>query len=392
MKKTVELLVKNFLCLCIAGWMLSSTAMAADKNDKMIVGWSPDVYMVDTSVNDGELVDERARLLIQENISSKLHSLRQDNKLPFLLKEVNQQYNTDQTMPGELGIIVLVVDNNSLDIKYRTRNAEYYKSIVLCGMDIMLCSVEEETKNMRILQTIPLRGYKVLGNDVNHPIVQPLTLEQKQEAFAETAKSLIKEDLEFSSFRGALKNALEKKLLPETYQVTEVKISSPKAAALFENNAEALKALIGGIFTSKYQQKTDRIVYPSMAGREWKKDAVSNLYSLQMQSPGGSLTICAPEAMHKISLEVTGIAAAVIPSKKPSTVKYDVGYKAWLKKEPVEKNEKAEVSKVMIEQYPIKEGRQPDKEPAIQPDLQDIYIELFGAVAADLAAQADKGN
>ena len=355
----------------------------AKDTPKPVVGWSPNLYTVGAAVKAGDIVDDATQKKIVMALSDKLHALHDADKLPFDLKESSEEYNITHASENNLGIIALVVDDNTIDTQYKTKTANYYKSVVLCGIDVMLCSMDEETNSMRILQTIPLRGYSVLGNDVYHPIQDPISLEQKKAEFIKTAKAMIGEDLNFKQYKRVLREADVKKVSPETYQVTKVNISSDKANELFKDNLPALKGLIAGVFTSKYQQTKDRIVYPSLAEGEWTKDVANNLYSLQLNSPTGSSMVTMPDNVSGIMLDLTGIASGIIPTKKESQIKVDIGYKAWLKKSPVEGKEKAELTKMEIRQFP----KQGSTEIEINP--QDIYVELLIGLASDLAAQKE---
>lgn len=338
------------------------------------INWSPNLFTV---AAQRSTVTDSVKQQVAEMITRRLHVLRDSGKLPFTLKEYNAEYNIQKSSAdGEIGLVALLVDNSAFDSQYAVSSATYYKLTMLCGIDLMFCSVDEETNSMRILHTIPLRGYDVLGGDLQHLVTSPITPAQQQAMFLSIARKLIGE-LDFTATQRELKKLQLRQVLPETYQVTEVAISSRKANEVFAGQTEAVKSLLGGVYTSKFQQTRRCIMYPARTGSSWQHDASRNLYSLQMVCPSSALTVTMPEPQYTIKLDVTGVASGEIPTKNPSAVKIDMGYKAWLKATNDFGQPPLELDRFVMRQY--------SKQNTIHFDVDDIYTELLIGLASDLA-------
>ena len=358
-----------------------SNGQAAPKEEPVTVNWIKNIFTLQKEASEGAVVTEEVQREIADLLDSRLHSLQSKGSLPFVLKESNESYSFNHSVDNPVGLVALVVDDSSIKSEYDLHGETCYKEIVLCGIDVMLCSSDSEDGSMRVLHTIPLRGYDVLGGDYKHLIKEPITVEQRREVFVGIAKNLIQKQLDFARYHLSQQDTEIKKVHPETYQVTEVEFVSPKAQIIFAGQEDKIKALLGGVFTSAYQKTTNKIVYPPLPGGQWKADAADNLWTLEMNSPAQNLRLTMNQAKHPIKLELTGVADQEIHGKNESSVKIDWGYKAWLKKTPVNGREKAELSKIEVKQFSARNS--------IRRDVGDIYVELLIGLAGDLAKQQE---
>ena len=106
-----------------------------------------------------------------------------------------------------------------------------------------------------------------------------------------------------------------------------------------------------------------------------------NLFSMQLNSPAGSLEVSMEAPKHSIQLELTGIAQGDVQMKQVSDVQKNIAYKVWLKKTPVEGSEQAVVTPGTVRQYSKLD------ETAIQIDPTDVFTELLIEAAKDLGNQ-----
>jgi hypothetical protein len=100
-----------------------------------------------------------------------------------------------------------------------------------------------------------------------------------------------------------------------------------------------------------------------------------------MSSPVENRTLQIPEADHKIVLDFDGVTQGEVQTKKESDVKRDIAYKAWLKKSPVEGQEKAELDAVAVRrEYKTDNVK-------VEYDTKDIYTELMIKLADAMGKQ-----
>ena len=382
MRALIAILGAAIIFLMPCGGISYASRAAVKAEPKQVVGWDPNLFV---SGCDGGREDALASPAVNQEIvgllGDRLHALRDAGKLPFELRESDNSYAFSREGDNPVGLIALVVDDSVIDSQYVLNGTTYYKAIVLCGIDLMFCSAEDAKGGMRVLQTIPLRGHAVIGGDLNNLVTVPITLEQQQTAFAAIAARIIRDQLDFAKLGQSLQEVEVKKVLNETYQVTQVNISSNKAKQMFEGRLEEIEALLGGNFTSAYQKTTGKIVYPSLAGGSWRENAADNLWTMDINSPSGNKVLSMPAARYPIELELTGLAEGEIHTQKASTVKREWGYKAWLKKSPVMSKEQAEMTKIRTKQFSTNNS--------ILVDDDDVFIELLIDLATDLASQKE---
>ena len=346
-----------------------------------VVNWSPNVFSIDGEVSGEHLLDDAARQEISQAISAKLQRLQQEGKLPFQLKEVSTEINAAFNADAPIGLIPIVVADMSFDSSYRIGDQTYYKSRVISGLDLTFCAVDEESHSWRILGMVPLRYYDTAGTDPRHLLTGELTPEQKSQLYARITRTGIENGLDFRKAKSLLRNLETRSVSPDTYQVTEVEITSRKASELYGDRIPQIKNLLGGFFTSSYEEKTQHVVYPARTGDAWRNDVSQNLFSMELNSPAGNLEVSMEAPKHSIQLELTGIAQGDVQMKQASDVQRNVAYKVWLKKTPVEGNEQAVVMPGTVRQYSKMD------ENAIQIDPTDVFTELLIEAAKDLGNQ-----
>jgi hypothetical protein len=355
---------------------------------KEIVGWTHTVFVIadgqtqhllkKPNENEDQSKYQVACNAISDAISDKLNSLQRQGKLPFQLKQTNLEMNAQFNSDTPINLVPIIVVDRAFDSAYRIKNTMYYKSVICSGIDLVFCCPDEEFGSWRILGTLPLRYYGVLGKDL---LTEPISEDAKIQEFIRITKEGINGIKDFSEEKLILNDLENRTVTPETYQVTDVKISSPKAQSIFGTNQESVKALIAGVFTSSYQQSKQCVIYPSRLDGGWKEDVARNLYSLQMDSPSGSVQMIMTKPKHEIQIDLTGVGKGEIKLKKESDVQQNIGYKVWLKKVPVEGNEQPVITKSAIKQL------SKISTAAIMFDDADVFTELLIGAAKDLGNQ-----
>ena len=370
------------MCFCL---LWESVPSNAATGGKPTVSWSAYVLAMD---DNNPLLDvPGVRERIRQAITKKLHVLDAEGKLPFILKEQNMDFGSIHSIDADdpIGLIPLSTLDKSFDTRYNVNGQEYYRSIVFSGLSIAICSADPEQNSWRILGTIPLNGYDVIGADLHHLVNRPITLQEKANKFAEITVRLINEHLDFTQDKKMMRDIETKALLPDTYQVTDVTLSSPGARKLFAGREQFIKDVIGAFFTSSYQQKTRRIVYPPQSnGAKWKRDVTTNLYTFQANTPSGEVTFTMEAPRHAIKLDFSGVAAHEFSTgKTQNAITRDILYKAWLKKSPLEGREQEELSDQTIR----REIKATNSGSWIEYDRADVFTELVIDIANKLGAQ-----
>lgn len=374
-------LIGLFIVLVAFFWMTPVQA-------KEIVGWTHTVFVIADGQtqhllkkpreNEEQMKYKEACNEISAAISDKLNSLQQMGKLPFQLKQSNVEMNAQFNSDIPINLVPIIVVDRAFDSAYRIKNTMYYKSVICSGIDLVFCCPDEEVGSWRILGTLPLRYYGVLGKDL---LTEPISEDAKLQEFIRITKEGIDGIKDFNEEKSLLSDLENRTVTPETYQVTAMQISSPKAQSIFGENQESVKALIAGVFTSSYQQSKQRVIYPSKIDGGWKEDVARNLYSLQMDSPSGSVQMTVTRPKHEIQLDLTGVGKGEIKLKEESDVQQTIGYKVWLKKVPAEGNEQPVITKSTIKQL------SKISTAAIMFDDADVFTELLIGAAKDLGNQ-----
>lgn len=322
----------------------------AKSTEKISVIWSADVLSMNDSADSllnckdfsGKFI---ARDRIAEALTQKLHQLARDGNLPFELQESMSDYSLHAISGDDpIGLIPMATLDTSFDTSYVASGKTYYRSLIFCGLSIAICAADPLNNSWKILATIPLNGYDFIGDDINNPRTQPISQQEKAECFARIAVSMIRNDLDFSQYKDRkLFRDLDLKSLGgekfQTYQVTDVKLSSKKAQEVFRGREDEIKNIVAAFYTSNYQRRTRNIVYPPVtgAGSRWKQNVSQNLYTYQMQTPNGTINFSFESPDQKIQLDIYGLNSGEIDTEKRSEVKRDIIYKAWIRKFPEEK-------------------------------------------------------
>ena len=212
----------------------------------------------------------------------------------------------------------------------------------------------------------------MIGSDQNHKRTSPLTDYEKLNKFVELSNESINKQLDFSSSMRNLKDK-NAKFNMDTYQVTDVKITSDNAQKAFPGTeGEDLKFLVAYNFTAGYQQRNKRIVYPpSITNSNFASNVAKTAYSLSLDGPNGSVDVGVSTPGHSISLDITGANFTYSNNI--------IAYKVWLAKSPVEKNEKAELERGYSREL-INSGN-------IKIDHGDVYSRLLMGLAWELGGQ-----
>ncbi|MBR1728952.1 MAG: hypothetical protein IJ728_05450 [Selenomonadaceae bacterium] len=357
----------------------SQVVFAASK-ELITLNWSADVLPMDD--NNPFLEYPGIKEKISQAINEKLHSLQREGKLPFNLKEVSTDYGNHVIVGDDpIGIIPLSTLDKSFDSSYHANGKTFYRSIIFSGLTLALISADPENDSWRILGTIPLNGYDMIGDNLNDLREQPITLQEKANKFAEITIKMINDHLDFSKDKKVARDVDIKSQIPDTYQVTEVKITSNKAKEIFAGREDEVKEIIGAFFTNSYQRKTKRIVYPPRGSGKWKRDVNKNLYTFQMNTPSGEINFTMEMPKNPITLELSGVAIKEMDSNSNSKVIRDIFYKVWLKKQPIENKELAEYTDHTTRRE-IKTGNA-----WVEYDPADVLIELVIDAAQNMGAQ-----
>ena len=364
-------------------------AAVAGAAEKPEVQWVPDVYAAGSS--DGLLDSPGVRERICQALTDKLHELDAQGRLPFKLKTTS----SDSDIYGingdvHVSLIPFSVMDVSFDSTYHLPKGNFFHSIIVSGLDIAFTcpeSAESGRKGERLLGIIPLYGYGEMGKDLQ--LQAPVTDEEKQEVRQQKAKvygdvtvQMIKDYLNFDEQK-RLARQLTVKALEEgnTWQVTDVAISSNKANMIFNGQQQKLKQVIAAFFTGSYQQKTGRTVYPASVLKDLSKQVNDNMNALTMNSLVGTRTLQIPEADHKVTLDFDGVSEGEVQTRKDSDVKKDIAYKAWLKKSPAEGHEQAELDAIVVRREYKTDNVQ------VSYDKKDVYTELMMKLADAMGKQ-----
>lgn len=388
MKKIFSLTVIFFLMVFFS----QIQTINAKSVEKTSVIWSNDVLSMSNS-KDSILnyKDKNGNLIVRDAVAQaltwKLKQLQMSGDLPFELEESAIKYDDMHSVSGDdpIGLIPIATLDTSFDTKYSAGKKTYYRSLVFCGLSLAICSADSLNNSWKILATIPLSGYDFIGDNLDDPRTEPISDEEKAHAFIEIASSLIRNNLDFSSHKDRkLFRDLDLKSLGgakyKTYQVDEVSITSNKAREIFYGREDEIKNIVAAFFTSSYQRKSQNIVLPPKTGSAWKHDVTKNLYTYQMQTPSGSIVnLSADQPDETIQLEIYGLNSKEITTKKPSDVKRDILYKAWMRKFPADKNSDQTDSTVRRELI--------TDDAAIEYNPADVYTLLLIDVAENLGSQ-----
>ena len=242
--------------------------------------WAEEVLLVSDDTNPllltgGDVALKGNKKKIADALTKKLYAARDAGKLPFMLKEEADTYEyegvlTDVDEEVPVALIPLAIMSDSLHAKYQVQDKSFYKSIVVGSLYLAICRGGSTANNWTMVGGIPLSGYVILGDDLNHLLTSPPSKLDEVNAYVKMMEKVIDRDLNFEDLKKPLQN-LNSKSIPETYEVMEVDLSSKKAPEIFGNQQGKIQALLGSFYSAKFQEqaKGKAVVYPpvSMIGK-----------------------------------------------------------------------------------------------------------------------------
>lgn len=369
----MKIVLYIFLTLSIL--FLPINAFAAGKP---VVRMANELYTYNMGFNNIAL-DNNTKKQLWQSIYNKLNDMQAKGKLPFeLAGETAMVSHKMEELSGdsEIFLIPAVMVNAAHDTSYASTTEVFYNTAITSGISIIFCMAEENYDTggvtYRMLGMIPLVNNCMIGSDQNHKRTSPLTDYEKLNKFVELSNESINKQLDFSSSMRNLKDK-NAKFNMDTYQVTDVKITSDNAQKAFPGTeGEDLKFLVAYNFTAGYQQRNKRIVYPpSITNSNFASNVAKTAYSLSLDGPNGSVDVGVSDPGHSISLDITGANFTYSNNI--------IAYKVWLAKSPVEKNEKAELERGYSREL-INSGN-------IKIDHGDVYSRLLMGLAWELGGQ-----
>jgi len=385
------------LSLLLALLLVWGIAGQAAAREQLTVNWSPNLYVLGEGVPAGWL-ENGGRERITTAITRKLHALRDAGELPFDLRESSSDRDFQQQELGPvLSLVPVAVLGTAADTSYYNELEEkkLYKTVVLSGLSLFVCSVNEEVKetaeglgsvlSYRVLGMLPLYGHVVLG-DKQKPLLSPVTEQDKREAYLRQTVAEINNGLEFAGQRNICKNLSTKQLYAEDLsQVTGVDITSRLGMELFGSDGEAehLKNAIAYFYTGAYQQRTKRLVMLPLTGNmAVHEDIVGNAYSFSLDSPSGKIDLSVTRPKQQIHLNLYGVAKGLLPQRyKGAGVMQYMMYQVWLRKSPQESGERTEMTMKDLKVLP---GITTEH---VQREDKDIFLEMIVALAQQLGSQ-----
>lgn len=387
--KKVLLAIQMIILLAIL--CVSSCAWAANKP---VVKLMPEIYTYHMGFNNIAL-DESSKISLWQAVYSKLNNLQAQGKLPFVLEKVNpvnrHSFN-ELTTDEEIYLFPAVMINTAQDSSYSNSEETLYNSTIISGISLVFAMLEENRDFAQVSRAGNAVGYRMLGivplveadtiglvqydNDGNVTSKRnyPISEGEKQYKFLQLAKKSLAGNWDFS---GALKNLKNEYAAfdRETYQVTDVSITSNNALAAFTGNErEELKFVTAYYFTSAYQQKNKCIVYPpAVANNSLSNNVVDGMSSLSLDSSSDKVDVSMLSPKHAIRLDISG-----------ANWGYDgklLTHRVWLAKYPVEGTEKRELDRANVRPLRKVAGN------TVNVDHADVYSRLFIGLARDLGNQ-----
>ena len=377
------ILFSFFLCLSL---FITSTVGAASK--KLEAYFIPNVYSVGES-SDKLLARPGVREAIVEALKDKISLMSSAGKLPFALK--SEKINLSNTREDfsdnmAIGLLPLMMLDSSFTSEYYVESQKFYKAIITSSLSLAICSAEPELKGWRILAIVPMNGYRIIG-DANEPKRTPITASEEADVFISLNRAMINDQLDFSKTAKFLKDWQTKSLIPNTYQVTAVDMSSKGAKEVFGGAKDGeVKSIIGNFFTAEYARKTGKVMYPPLISENYAKTVGDGLRAFTWHSPSGAVEMTFSEPKHKIRLDFSGIASQEFQRKDESDARKDIIYKAWLKGS-IDNGEALTLDKFTSRIYPGKANAS-----VFKYDEKDIYTEIMLSLPVTMAQKLSKGK
>ena len=365
---------KNILQICMvtAGLWITLT-VAAFAEEKPEVVW-PHSSVNAVSNREATLADATVLQAVSSAVNDKLHALETAGKLPFSLKESDDGFTEDITENAAVALIPLIMDDHCYKSEYIINGQPYYKAVVMTQIDVAFCYYPGSGNSLRVLHTIPLIGYSVIGT--NGEFTAPISKAVLQEQFVNNASQLIQDNLEFKNKR-FLDDIELKMVTPDTYQVTDVTISSAAAQRFYGPRIPVVKALIASAFTRQYAASHDDVtVLPSIVSGTWQEDAAKKTYQLSLGDTGKYIVM--ERANNEIVLDLQKIAAFDIPIEHDAGVYKKKGYTASVVNKTDNKTGTATIQETVL---PAANPNQ------VRHDIAGILAEILTDAAKDAAKE-----
>ena len=400
--------LSTLFAFAAASMMPFTKSVEAAKVPEVI--WAEEVLLVSDDTNPllvtgGDAALKGNKKKIADALTKKLYAARDAGKLPFTLKEEADSYEyegvlTDVDEEVPVALIPLAIMSDALHAKYQVQDKSFYKSIVVGSLYLAVCRGGSTANNWTMIGGIPLSGYVVLGDNLNHLLTSPPSKLDEVNAYVSMMEKVIDRDLNFEDLRKPLQN-LSSKSVPETYEVMEVDLTSKKTPEIFGNQQGKIQALLGSFYSAKFQEQTKgkAIVYPPVAmigkntggnmanagNRSAADDVSDSIFSLTggKSTSGATMTLSMPEPTHKIKLNFSGAGWMELKTKKETSIAKNVGYKAILKMQLDSQPEKSADDAKSVQYIIPPSGSIAELE---QERLPDIYTELLIRLADRLAS------
>ncbi|WP_295918284.1 hypothetical protein [Anaerovibrio lipolyticus] len=347
-------------------------------------------------------IDEDTRRQVERIIGERLKQMADAGDLPYEVRvaTADSYHSTNEHIidSDKIFLYPTIMVSTSIDTVNNNSLETAYTSTVIAGISLMFCMPEENLDitrvtdggnpvSLRLLGIVPMVEAETIGLSRYNPSNDswqnihntPISEWEKKGKFISLVRQMMKDDISFSNIKGNLRDD-KAKLGMDTYQVTDVDMSSAMANELFTGKeAEDLKFLVGYCFTSAYQKKTKRVMYPpAVGGQDLVNSMINGAYKLSLDSANGKVDVHMSNPGHSIRLDISGLASEVVDSGNNV---YTTLHKVWLTKSPVEGKEKRELSRLHERTVKLPPGTSTDS------DDNQIYAALLLGLAQELGGQ-----
>lgn len=369
----MKILRKFLTSILVVSLCSFSAAEAGSQNTAAEISWGNKAFCA-MQARQEMLVDDEVLRQTAAIIDNRLQILQQREELPFTLKNSDDSFGEDKTADGNIAIIPLIMDDHCFKSEHTIEGTVYYKAVVMCQIDLAFCYHPGAGERLRLLQVVPLTGYSVLGD--NGEYTSPLTQDRLKEEFLTDVKLLV-DDLKFPK-KKFMQELDYKKVTLDTYQVTEVEVSSFATQKFYGAELPLVKSLIGAAFTSKFAAlNPEKTVLPAVVGNDWEADAAKQTYQLSLGDTGRYITM--ERGSNEIKLDLIKLAAFDVPLKKDVGLYRKKGYAAELLNLANGTRSNQFVERTVPKNDPN----------SVKYDLKGVFAELFTNVARDLAQKQE---
>lgn len=369
-------LLKGFLKIAILAvlWLLCAKTAIAEEPPEIV--WAH-ASVSATGEHPDRLSDMEAAAVLTEAVDEKLHALSAAGELPFLLKENDDfAFEEDYSEEASVTLIPLIMDDHAFKSEYVIEDKTFYKALIMTQIDMAFCYYPGSGEELRVLGVVPIAGYSSMGDSGEY--AAPIPIEDMKAQFRQNIRALVRAKLDFPD-RKYLKKMDVKLLTPDTYQVTDVEVTSEAARNFYGDRLPLAKALIASAFTSRYAaEHPKKVVLPSLLSGAWKEDAAKHTYQLSLGDTGKAIVM--EEAGNSLVLDLSRVASFDIPLERDGGVYDRTGYVADLSIVGTEQKETAMVRRTELDDH---------NENVARHDGVSIMAELLTAVAQKLAEEAD---